>query len=363
MRAAVVSETGGGFRAEDVEIADPIGREVLVAVKASGLCHTDLSLATADFGFPLPAVFGHEAAGVVEAVGPDVRDIAVGDHVVACLVQYCGHCSSCRAGRYVDCPHPEETLRDQAQPPRLTRQGGFVLQGMGVGGFAEKALVHENQLAVVNKEIPFPQAAILGCATVTGAGAIVNAAKVRPGDSVAVIGTGGVGLNAISAALLSGARVVIAVDISDAKLETARSFGATHTVNSSVVDPVEAIREITEGGADYALEIIGLPATQEQAIAAARVGGTAVLVGMGRPGASVSIDTSAANLMTHKTIMSVSMGSTDLKRDIPLYADLYVDGRFNLDDLVSQEISLDEIDAAYEALKGGTIIRSVITRF
>jgi S-(hydroxymethyl)glutathione dehydrogenase/alcohol dehydrogenase len=363
MKAALNREFGAGFVTEDIDIADPIGREVLVAVKASGLCQTDHSLASADFGFPLPVAHGHEVAGIVEAIGPDVKDLAVGDHVVACVVQSCGHCSACRDGRMVDCVNGSELERDAQQPPRLTQNGEKVSQVFGIGGFAEKILTHENQLAVVNNEIPFPQASLLGCGTVTGAGAVINSAQVRPGDTVAVFGTGGVGLNTISAAKLSGASVIIAVDILDSKLEMAKRFGATHTVNSKEVDAVEGIRNIVAGGVDFSFEVIGLPATQTQSVEAARVGGTAVLVGMGKPGASITIDTSIGNLLSHKTIKSVMMGSTNLKRDIPMFADLYRDGRLNLDDLVTQEIGIDDINQAYEDLKGGEIIRSVVTRF
>ncbi|MDF2046076.1 zinc-binding dehydrogenase, partial [Microbacterium sp. Kw_RZR3] len=363
MKAAVTLKTGKGFTTTEIRIADPIGREVLVDVKASGLCLTDHSLMANDFGFPLPAVFGHELAGVVTAVGPDVTEFQVGDHVVGCLVQWCGRCQPCIEGIQTDCLNPLAVERSAGEEPRLVGSDGPIYQGMGLGGFAEKALVHENQLARVNDEIPFSRAALLGCGTVTGAGAVINSAKVAPGDTVAVIGTGGVGLNAIAAARLAGAKTIIAVDIQDTKLDMATRFGATHVVNSRNTDPVEEIRRISGGGVDYAFEIIGLPATQMQAIAAAKTSGTAVLVGMGKPGAKIEIETSAAFLATHKTIKAVMMGSTNLKRDIPFYADMYVAGRYNLDDLVTNEISIDEIDEAYDSLASGTVIRSVITRF
>lgn len=363
MKAALTREVGKGFETVEIDIADPIGREVLVDVKASGLCLTDHSLMANDFGFPLPAVYGHELAGVVVGVGREVSDFHLGDHVVGCLVQWCGRCQPCIEGLQTDCLNPLAVERSEGEDPRLFSADGPVYQAMGLSGFAEKALVHENQLARVNKEIPFSRAALLGCGTVTGAGAVINSAKVRPGDTVAVIGTGGVGLNAIAAAQLSGAKMIIAVDIQDSKLAMARRFGATHTVNPGDTDTVEEIRRLSGGGVDFAFEIIGLPATQMQAIAAVKTSGTAILVGMGKPGAKIEIETSAAFLATHKTIKAVMMGSTNLKRDIPFYADMYVAGRYNLDDLVTNEISIDEIDEAYDALSTGTVIRSVITKF
>lgn len=363
MKAAVIRAVGQGFEAAEVEVDTPRGREVLVDVKASGLCHTDHLIASENFGFPLPAVLGHEIAGVVAAIGADVTDFTVGDRVAGCMVQWCGNCGPCREGRQIDCQIPGAVLRDAGEPPRLSLNGEPLTQGMGLGGFAEQALVHENQLARINDEIPFSCAAIIGCATVTGAGAVINSAGVSTGDTVAVIGTGGVGLNAIAAARLAGARTVIAVDILADKLVVAARFGATHVIDASAVDTVAEIRRLTSGGVDFAFEVIGLPATQAQAVAAVRVGGTAVLVGLGKPEAKIELGTSTQMLAEHKTIKAVFLGSTNLKRDIPYYADMYVAGRYPLDELVSKEISLDQIDEAYKDLAAGRVIRSVVTSF
>ena len=182
-------------------------------VKASGLCHSDLHVAHGHFPIPLPAVLGHELAGIVTAVGPEVAEFGIGDHVVGSLIQFCGHCGACRAGRSYQCEHPEENLRDVGEPPRLTRHGAPITQMFGISAFAEFALVHEQQLARIPKEMPFPQAAILGCGTLTGAGAAINTAGVKAGETVAVIGVGGVGLNVILGARLCGARLIIAVDL------------------------------------------------------------------------------------------------------------------------------------------------------
>ncbi|WP_309066239.1 Zn-dependent alcohol dehydrogenase [Microbacterium sp.] len=363
MKAALATEIGPEARFDivDLEIDAPKGREVLLDVRASGLCHSDLHAIRNDWGFPVPAVFGHEIAGVVLEVGPAVTDVKVGDHVVACVVPYCGSCRNCLAGRSVDCLHPDYIDRRAGEPPRITMNGEPIVQQFAVGGFADKALVNENILAVIDKEVPFPQACVIGCAVATGAGAVINAAHVRVGDSVAVFGTGGVGLNGISGAVLAGAGRIIAVDIDDAKLDVARRFGATHTVNSSQEDAVAAIRELTGGGVDHSFEFIGLQVTQRQAYECLGKGGSAYVVGMAKSGSTVVLDTSVPFLSAGKAVRGVSMGSTNLKRDIPMYADFYLQGRMNLDDLVSQEIALSEINDAYDQLSRGGIIRSVIT--
>src|ERR1700681_3747588 len=212
MKALVLNAIGRGFDFEDVDIATPIGREVLVDVQASGLCHTDLLFATHDF-VPTPSVLGHEVAGIVAAVGPDVVQLRVGDHVVGSLAQSCGACARCLSGRPFQCIHPESTLRRPSDAPRLSRNGTGLFQGFGLGGFAERALVHENQLAVVPKELPFAQAALLGCGVVTGAGSVLNTANVSAGDTVVIVGAGGVGLNAVSGARIAGASRIVVIDI------------------------------------------------------------------------------------------------------------------------------------------------------
>lgn len=365
MKAAVVREVGGGFAVEELEIAAPIGREVLVEVRAAGLCHSDLHFAGGDFGMPLPAVLGHELAGVVLEVGPEVRDLSPGQHVVASLVQFCGHCAECLSGRTFRCSHGAELLRDPAAEPRLRDASGApVLAAMGTAAFAERALVHENQLVAIPPEIPFPQAAVLGCAVATGAGAALNAADLRPGDSVAVIGCGGVGLNAVQGAALAGAARVIAVDLADEKLELARRFGATDLVNGGTVDAVDAVRAMTGGaGVDVSFEVIGLPATTVQAVRMTRVGGRAMLIGLHRPGAATELSMFDDVLAPQRTISGIFMGSSNIKRDIPRYAELYLQDRFNLDDLISGEIGIGEINEAYERLAGAGAARYVVTRW
>ena len=362
MKASVVFEAGGPFTLTDVVIAAPVGHEVLVDVKASGLCHSDKFTAAADI-FPFPVVLGHEAAGVVTAVGPDVTDLAVGDHVVGCLVQYCGRCRRCLAGRVTECLNPDATVRGADEPPRLTVDGKAAFQGMALGGFASQMLVHESQLVAIPKEIPFAQAALIGCGVVTGAGTVLNTASVEAGSSVVVLGAGGVGLSAISGATVAGATTIVAVDISDGKLDRAREFGATHVVNSSDVDPVAAVLEVT-GGADYVIDCVGAAGLQRQGLSMLTTagGGHLLLVGVGSGEASVELN-SYEMLMGKYRIEGAYMGSSNPKADIPMYAELYKQGRFNLDGLVSKEIALSEINEAYKELSDPAIARIVVTDF
>lgn len=363
MKAAVLNKISETFVIEDIQIDKPKGREVLVEVKASGLCHSDLHMAENDFGVPLPVVFGHEFAGIVKEIGPDVREFKPGDHVVGSLVQYCGHCEACLAGRTYQCLRPDETLRTRDESQRLTRDGQPVTQMFGTGAFAEFALVHENQLARVPDELPFPQASILGCGCITGAGAALNTAAVKAGDTVAVIGVGGVGLNVISGARLAGAGRIIAVDMQPAKEELARKFGATDFINAGEGDAVEVVRALTGGGVDHAFEVIGIKSTSEQSIKMARKGGGAYLIGVHKPNSPINVDVLMDLITNQVSVKGVYMGSANIKHDIPMYANLYLQGRFNLDDLISREINISEINDAYQELKTGAIARSVITSF
>lgn len=363
MKAAIVRELGSGFHVEELTIAEPMGREVLVDVRASGLCQSDLHFANNDFGMPLPMLLGHELSGVVVSVGPDVTGFTPGQHVVASLIQFCGHCDTCLSGLTYQCPNVMELMRGPEDEPRLTDASGVgVFPAFGLGSFGEQALVHENQLVAVPESIPFPQASVLGCATVTGAGAAINAAKVRSGDTVVVIGVGGVGLNVISGARLAGAKRIIAIDLSDEKLRLAEKFGATDAVNGGDGDPIESVRALTGGvGVDHSFEVIGLPSTTTQAIRMTRVGGQVLLIGLHRPGAEMPVSVLNDVITPQRVIRGVYMGSTNIKRDIPIYAELYLQGRLNLDDLISREINAEQINDAYEELKGGAVARSVLT--
>ncbi len=361
MKALVLNAVGHGFDFEEVEIAAPIGREVLVEVQASGLCHTDLLFATNDI-VPKPAVLGHEVAGVVAAIGPEVSNFAIGDHVVGSLAQACGGCARCLSGRPFQCRYPGATLRPSGETPRLSRNGVGLFQGFGLGGFAERALIHENQLAGVPKDMPFPQAALLGCGVVTGAGSVLNTANVSAGDSVVIFGAGGVGLNAVSGARIAGASRIVVIDIQEKRLNVARSFGATDVVDSSKANPVEAVLDLVPGGADHVFDFVGLKLVAEQGLAMLAVGGGLYLVGVSKPEVDISLNIFAA-IGGQKRVVGVNFGSTNAKRDIPMYAQLYLQGRMNLDDLVSKTIALRDVNDGYAALKDGSLNRVVVTSF
>jgi S-(hydroxymethyl)glutathione dehydrogenase/alcohol dehydrogenase len=361
MKALVLHALNQGFDFEDIEMASPIGREVLVDVQASGLCHTDLLFATHDI-VPLPAVLGHEVAGIVAAIGPDATQFRTGDHVVGSLVQPCGACARCLSGRSFQCLHPEATLRHQGDAPRLSLNGAALFQGFGLGGFAQQALIHENQLALVPKEIPFAQAALLGCGVVTGAGSVLNTANVNAGDSVVIFGAGGVGLNAISGARIAGASRIVVIDIQEKRLDAARRFGATHVVDSAKNKPLEAVRDLLPNGADHVFDFVGLKAVAEQGLAMLGAGGGLYLVGVATPAVDISLNIFAA-IGGQKRVAGVNFGSTNAKRDIPMYAELYLQGRMNLDDLVSKKISLREVNDGYAALKDSSLNRVVVTSF
>jgi S-(hydroxymethyl)glutathione dehydrogenase/alcohol dehydrogenase len=361
MKALVLNAVGKAFDFEDVDISAPIGREILVDVRASGLCHTDLLFATHNI-VPTPAVLGHEVSGIVAAVGPEVAQFQIGDHVVGSLAQSCGSCARCLSGRSFQCQHPESTLRRPTEAPRLSRRGVGLFQALGLGGFAERALIHENQLALLPKEMPFPQAALLGCGVVTGAGAILNTAAVSAGETVVIFGAGGVGLNAVSGARIAGASRIVVIDIQPKRLEAAKQFGATDVIDSTKTKPVEAVRGLLPGGADHVFDFVGLKAVAEQGLAMLGVGGGLYLVGVAKPEVSLDLNVFDA-IGGQKRVQGVNFGSTNFKRDIPMYAELYLQGRMNLDDLVSKRISLRDVNEGYAALKEGSINRVVVTSF
>ncbi|MEU1984476.1 Zn-dependent alcohol dehydrogenase [Nocardia sp. NPDC019395] len=366
MRAAVLRGIGEKFEITEVTIAEPQDHEVLVDVRASGLCHSDLYVVqTGGMGFGMPILLGHEIAGVVAAVGSAVSRLRVGDHVVAAALQPCGRCRACLNGRLWACANPGALDRDPEATPRLCDETGSIGQLQGLGGFAEQALIHENQLVAIDPAMPFEQAAVIGCAVVTGGGAVFNVAKVQPGQSVAVFGCGGVGLNAIQTAALAGATRVIGVDIQSEKLAMATRFGATDTIDSSRVDVVEAIGELTASeGVDHAFVMAGAPALAEAAVQVLGFDGTVYLVGATAAGTELALRTSPAEspiLPKQQGIRGSWLGSSNFYHDIPMYVDLYLAGRLNLDDLVSRTIALDEINEACEALEHGGVARSVIT--
>jgi S-(hydroxymethyl)glutathione dehydrogenase/alcohol dehydrogenase len=358
MKAAVQFEVPGNLRIVDVEVAAPLPHEVLVRTVASGLCHSDLHFLEGKYVQELPVVLGHEAAGIVEAVGDAVTGIAVGDHVIACLSTFCGSCRYCLSGRPALCLR-EGVERSPDEPPRLTWQGRKLIANARLGAFAEQMLLHEHSVVPVRRDMPLDRAALIGCAVTTGIGAVTNTAQVPPGSSVVVLGCGGIGLNAIQGAALSGASRVIAVDKLAWKLELARAFGATDLVDAAEEDPVAAVHALVPGGVDYAFEAIGLTATASQGYAMLARGGTVTLIGMIPQGESVAFPAEDL-IFGEKRVQGSNMGSNRFRIDIPRYVDLYMTGRLNLDDLVSARIRLEDVNEGYAALNRGEVARSVI---
>lgn len=362
MQAALINRFDGTFDLERVEVDAPVGREVLVEVRAAGLCHSDHIVASVDRGRPAPVLAGHELAGVVVAVGPDVETLAVGDHVAGGELRFCGACDECLSGRTYRCMNPGRVFRAPGQSPRVTRDGEPVTT-LGVGAFAPRSLAHEHQFVRVPRGLPFAQAALLGCAVATGVGAAVNVARVAPGDTVVVIGLGGVGLNVLAGARLAGAATIIGVDVHPAKLELARRFGATHAIDGSDADVTERIRSITGCGVDAAFEAAGRTSTIRAAIEATRVGGGVYCIGLpvGQP--ALEIDVMRDLIATQRRIEGVYMGATNLRRDVPRYAALALAGRLDLGGLVGREIRLEQINDAYAVQESGAVARTVVTDF
>ncbi len=357
MKAAVLRAVKQPLTIEDIEISKPGPREVLIRTVAAGVCHSDLHFQTGAYTYPMPAVLGHESAGVVEQVGSDVHFVQPGDHVITCLSVFCGSCEFCLSGRPALCTK-QGLRRAPTEAPRLSKGGTPVWQFLDLSSYAEQMLVHENAIVKIRKDMPLDRAALIGCGVTTGVGAVFNTAKVAPGSTVAVIGCGGVGLSAVQGASIAGAGRVIAIDMLDSKLELARKFGATDTVNAKKGDPVEQVRELTSGGVDYSFEAIGLKIAAEQAFAMLKNGGTATVIGMIPVGQKIELP--GVDFLFEKKIQGSSMGSNRFRTDMPKYVEMYLNGKLNLDDLVSRRIKLSEVNDAFAALATGEVARSVI---
>jgi S-(hydroxymethyl)glutathione dehydrogenase/alcohol dehydrogenase len=296
---------------------------------------------------------------VVAAVGADVTEFEPGDHVVGCLNVHCNACRQCTAGRTWLCERRRALTLRADGTSRVRRGDQPVTQMSGLGGFAEEMLVHRNGIVKVPHELPLELGALLGCAVITGVGSVFNGARVQAGSTVAVIGAGGVGLNIVQGALLAGAERIIAVDLNPEKLALATAFGATDTVNGADVDAVAAVVDMTDGGVDYAFEAIGLSATAAQAVQMVRPGATAYLVGLPAAGTAIELP-GTAMVLQHRGLQGLFMGANQFKRDIPMLANLYLQGRLKLDELVTARITLDEINAGFATMRRATEARSVI---
>src|SRR5918992_4462932 len=357
MRAAVLPQIPSMLEVAEIQVDRPGRREVLVRTVAAGLCHSDLHFMEGKYSHATPTIPGHEAAGVVEAVGEDVTHVAPGDHVIGCLSIFCGRCAYCLSGRPALCER-EGLERGPGQPRGLAGDGEPIHQFLRLSAFAELMLVHENALVKIRPEMPLAQAALIGCAVTTGVGAVFRTAGVPAGSTMAVLGCGGVGLNCVQGGALAGASRIVAVDTVPWKLELARSFGATDVVDAAAGDAVERVRELTGGGVEFAFEAIGLKATAEQAFAMLRRGGTATLIGMIPEGERIELP--GSEFLDEKRIQGSNMGSNRFRVDMPRYVDLYLSGRLKLDELVSARISLDEINDGFAAMTRGDVARSVI---
>lgn len=359
VKAAVFRETHQALSIEDVELAEPGPEEVLVKTVACGVCHSDLHALHGGILAPRPTILGHEPAGIVLAVGGQVRNVGPGDHVIACTSLFCGACAQCVQGRPHLCADRGASRRGADDAPRISRAGETIHQFADLGAFAEAMLLHHRAVVKIDKDIPLDRAALVGCAVMTGVGAALNTAQVVPGSSVVVFGAGGVGISVIQGARIAGARQIIAVDLLDEKLASARKFGATDVINAAAGDTVKTIRKMTGGGADYAFEAVGVPKLLEQAFYCLAPRGTAVLVGAIPHGEVVTLN--AAHFFLEKRVMGCMMGSNRFTIDAPRYLEFYRQGRLDLDAMVTRHQPLERIDEAFRAMTAGEVTRTVLT--
>ncbi len=357
MKAAVLREVRTPLQIEEVQIGKPGPHEVLIRTAAAGVCHSDLHFIEGSYPHPLPAVLGHESAGVVEEVGSEVRTVKVGDHVITCLSAFCGHCEFCLTGHMSLCVSPD-TKREADQAPRLSQAEGPMLQYLNLSSFAEQMLIHEHACVAIRKDMPLDRAALIGCGVLTGVCSVFHTAKVRPGESVAVIGCGGVGLAAINGAAIAGASRIIAIDMSKSKDNMARHFGATDFICAVDSDPVKEVLEMTKGGVHHSFEAVGLKKTTEQAFGMLARGGTANIIGMIPIGQTIELPGYA--FLGEKKLQGSLMGSNHFPVDMPRLVDMYLAGKLKLDEMISRRIRLEEVNDAFEEMKRGEIARSVI---
>jgi S-(hydroxymethyl)glutathione dehydrogenase / alcohol dehydrogenase len=363
MRAAVLRETGGPLSVEDVELAEPGAGEVTVRLAASGVCHSDWNVVTGATSNPLPAVLGHEGAGVVEAVGADVTEVAEGDHVILSWLPSCGRCFYCVQGRGVLCDVAMADMFAGTLPGgglALSQNGEPLYHYSYLSAFAERCVVPTGCCVPIRMDAPLEVAALVGCAVMTGLGAAVLRARVAPGSTAVVFGTGGVGLSAILGCKLAGARTIVAADPVAFKRETALALGATHATDPSGEDVAALLRELTDGrGADYAFDTAGAPGIVAQAYEAVRRGGTVVAVGLPPEGATADLPAPAL-AREEKVVTGSFYGSCRPQVDMPLVVDLYMEGRLDLDALVSRTYPLEEVNQAFAAMNAGEVARAVI---
>ncbi|TAK20611.1 MAG: Zn-dependent alcohol dehydrogenase [Chloroflexota bacterium] len=364
MKAAVLYEAHKPLVIEDVTIDGPRDGEVLARVVATGACHSDYHVMDGSWhgsNFPMPVVLGHEAAGIVEKVGPGVTSVKPGDHVIMSFAPSCGRCKRCSGGQPHLCQSMSGGRGTMYDGSRRIRRGNDLLYhfGGGMSSFAELSLLHESQAVKVRKDIQLDRAALIGCAIMTGVGAVLNTARVEPGATMAVFGTGGVGLSVVQGGVLANASRIIAVDLKANKLAYAREMGATDTINASDADPVDAIKEITGGqGVDYAFDAIGFASVSRQCYDVTRRGGTTVVVGMAPTGQEIPIPATIPG--EEKIVKGCFYGSTRPQIDFPRLVDFYLAGKLKIDQMLTRRYKFDEINESFDALHRGDNARGVI---
>jgi S-(hydroxymethyl)glutathione dehydrogenase/alcohol dehydrogenase len=359
IEAAICCAPGAPLEIGEIVLADPLPREVRIRTAAVGLCRSDLNFIDGAYPHALPFVPGHEAAGIVEAVGSEVRTVRVGDPVVTCLSAYCGHCEFCVTGRLSLCLG-NDTRRPKGMAPRIARANGeTVHQLLNLSSYAAAMLIHEQACVKVNPDMPLDRAAILGCAVVTGAGAVFHAANVRPGDSVCVVGCGGVGLAAINAARIAGAGRIIAADPMPEKRALAERLGATDSIDALADDAAATVLELTRGGVDHAIEAVGRPQSAALATRMLRRGGTATILGMLPLAEGVAL--SAMDLLSGKKLQGALMGGNRFPVDIPRLVDFYLRGLLDLDTIIAERIPLARINDGLARLRASETARTVVT--
>ncbi|KAM9863797.1 alcohol dehydrogenase catalytic domain-containing protein [Leucobacter sp. BZR 635] len=358
MKAAILEDGRTDLEIQDISVGRVGPNEVLIRTKAAGLCHSDLHHLDGVFEIPRPSALGHESAGVVEEVGSDVEGFAPGDHVITCLATFCGTCDRCLGGRSYLC-ESAKSQRAAGEPPRLYRDGTEVHQFLNVSSFAEMLLVHESAVVRIDERMPLDLAALIGCGVTTGLGAVFNKAQVRPGQSVAVLGCGGIGLSAIQGARIAGASEIIAVDLNPDKIEVAMKLGATHAV---VSDPngnlADQIRDAIGRGVDHSLEAVGAVATATAAFECLGVGGTATIVGLMPGGRTFPVQ--GRMLLDDRKLQGSYMGTENFRLAMPKYVEMYLQGRLNLEDMVSSRIALEDVNRGFDTMRKGEALRDLI---
>jgi len=358
VKAAVLFEAKTPLQVEEVIVANPGPHEVLIRTVACGVCRSDLHFVDGAYPHAMPCIPGHEAAGVVEAVGNEVRTVKPGDHVVTCLSAFCGHCEFCVTGHMSLCIAPD-TKRAKGAPPRLTMADGSpVNQMLNLSAYAEMMLVHEHACVAIDPDMPLDRAALIGCAVTTGAGAVFNATDVVPGETVCVVGCGGVGLAAVNAAKIAGAGKIIAVDPVAEKRALAEKLGATHSVDATSETAADEVVEITRGGVHHAIEAVGRPQSAATAVKVLRRGGTATILGMMPLAEKVGL--SAMDLLSGKKLQGALMGANRFPVEIPRLVDFYLRGHLDLDTIIADRMPLTRINDAFDELRKGDTARSVI---